>query len=51
MKREWKKPELEKLDVKMTMHNTAGNFYDAHYADGETIPTDPVTGQHMDAKS
>ncbi|MEH7076437.1 paeninodin family lasso peptide [Neobacillus drentensis] len=51
MKREWRKPVLTMLDVKLTMHNTAGNFYDSHYADGETIPTDPITGQHMDAKS
>jgi hypothetical protein len=50
MKRDWQKPVLEMLDVKMTMHNVAGSKYDDTWAEGETIPTDSQ-GNHLDSKS
>ncbi|MED3758936.1 paeninodin family lasso peptide [Peribacillus frigoritolerans] len=31
MKKEWKKPELEVLDVKMTMLGTDGEYTDAAF--------------------
>ncbi|MBY0145874.1 paeninodin family lasso peptide [Neobacillus niacini] len=51
MKREWQKPVLEMLDVKMTMHNVAGSKYDGDFSNGQPIPIDPGTGQHLDSKS
>jgi hypothetical protein len=47
--KEWQKPVLEVLDVKMTMHSIKGEHYDADYSNGQPIPTDPTTGLHMDA--
>jgi hypothetical protein len=50
MKKEWQTPELEILDVKMTMKSTNGSKYDGDYSNGQPIPIDPVTGDHMDSK-
>ncbi|MDR7079102.1 hypothetical protein J2Y03_004159 [Neobacillus niacini] len=50
MKREWQKPVLEMLDVKMTMHNVSGSKYDADWSNGQPIPTNGQ-GQHLDSKS
>jgi hypothetical protein len=44
----WQKPVLEVLDVKMTMHSTTGTHYDADYSNGQPVPIDPNTGLHMD---
>jgi hypothetical protein len=38
--KEWQKPVLEVLDVKMTMHNATGVSFDADYSHGQTVPTD-----------
>jgi hypothetical protein len=40
MKKEWQKPVLEVLDVKMTMHNSTGTHFDDTYHQGTTPPTD-----------
>lgn len=50
MKKEWQKPVLEMLDVKMTMHNITGSKFDADWSNSETIPVD-ANGNHMDSKS
>jgi hypothetical protein len=50
MKKEWQTPVLEMLDVKLTMHNVAGDKFDADWSNATTIPTDSQ-GNHMDAKS
>ncbi|MBT2642180.1 paeninodin family lasso peptide [Bacillus sp. ISL-41] len=50
MKREWKKPELEMLDIKMTFHNVNGRVYDADWSEETEIPVDE-NGDHLDAKS
>lgn len=34
MKKQWKKPEVEVLDVKMTMLGRNGKFTDADFPDG-----------------
>jgi hypothetical protein len=39
VKKEWKKPVLEVLDVTMTMHQTTGNHFDDTYVQGATPPT------------
>lgn len=40
MKKEWKKPILEVLDVNMTMGGTNYNNFDADFVDDTTIPKD-----------
>jgi hypothetical protein len=51
MRKVWKTPVLEVLDVKMTMASINGSRYDGNYSEDEQIPIDPETGQHMDSKS
>jgi hypothetical protein len=40
MRKEWQTPVLEVLDVKMTMHSTTGQNFDADYTHGTHVPTD-----------
>ncbi|WP_338470949.1 paeninodin family lasso peptide [Niallia sp. XMNu-256] len=40
MKKEWKKPVLEVLDVNETMGGTNYTSFDASWNQGDTIPTD-----------
>lgn len=40
MKKEWKKPELEVLDVNMTMHGVGGAFSDSGF-NGNNQPKKP----------
>ncbi|WHY85213.1 paeninodin family lasso peptide [Neobacillus novalis] len=41
MKKEWKKPELQVLDVRMTMLGSAGEFTDATFP--ENTPKGKLT--------
>lgn len=50
MKKNWQKPELEMLDVRMTMHTVDGRVYDADWSNEEDIPVDE-NGDHLDSKS
>jgi hypothetical protein len=50
MKKEWQKPVLEMLDVKMTMHSVDGSVYDADWSQTQHIPTD-AQGNHLDSMS
>ncbi|MEH7493791.1 paeninodin family lasso peptide [Neobacillus niacini] len=50
MKKEWQKPTLEMLDVKMTMHSINGRVYDADWSQETEIPQD-ANGNHLDSKS
>lgn len=40
MKKEWKQPTLEVLEVKMTMANTEGTHYDGNYSEHHLIVPD-----------
>lgn len=51
MKNEWKKPSLEMLEVKLTMHRPGGKKYDDNWSENEDVPIDPETGLHMDTLS
>lgn len=38
MKREWSKPQLEVLDINMTMGGTNYNSFDAGWNQGDPVP-------------
>jgi hypothetical protein len=44
MKKEWQKPGLEVLDVKMTMATTSGTHFDNDYTNGTPVPMVPGPG-------
>jgi hypothetical protein len=40
MRKEWKTPVLEMLDVKFTMASTTGPNFDGNYVQGHPVPQD-----------
>ncbi|QBP41996.1 paeninodin family lasso peptide [Paenisporosarcina antarctica] len=42
MKKEWKKPELEVLDVNMTMFGVNGEFSDSAFHDNNKSKKEPM---------